>query len=153
MKKKWLVAVLAGVLGLVVVLGAGCGSNTTTPTTPKTTPKTTPSTSPSGAKSVKIVDFAFEPSSMTVPVGTTVTWTNSGAVAHTVTSDTGAFGSGQLQPGATYQFTFSAPGTFPYHCSNHPTQMLATITVGTGTTGGGTSTSPKPVNPTPTPAY
>ena len=152
MKKKWLVAVLALVLGMVVVLGAGCSSNkTTTPTTPTPT-KSTPSTSPSGAKSVKIADFAFEPSSMTVPVGTTVTWTNSGASC-TVTSDTGAFDSGQLQPGATYQFTFNAPGTFPYHCANHPTQMLATITVGSGTTGSGTSSSPAPVSPSPTPKY
>lgn len=153
MDRRWLVVLLAGVLGLALVVSAGCGSGTnTTPTTPKTTPKTTPS---SGSTSISIIDFAFQPSTTTITVGTTVTWKNNGAVAHTVTSDTGAFDSGQLQPGASYTHTFNASGAFPYHCANHPTQMLATITV-TGTTGGGTTTSPltsTPVNPSPTPSY
>ena len=65
---------------------------------------------------------------MTVPVGTTVTWTNMDAVAHTTTSDTGAWDSGTLTPGASFQHTFTSPGTFTYHCMIHP-YMHGTIVV------------------------
>lgn len=130
-----LIVVLVGALGVL----AGCSSSTkTTPTTP-TTPKSTATTptTPSTGSSVSIVDFAFQPSSLSVPVGTTVTWTNKGATAHTVTF--ADFDSGQLQPGMTFQHTFATAGTFPYHCSNH-TSMTATVTVGGGGTTGTTTT-------------
>jgi plastocyanin len=152
MARKAAVAMLAAVLGLSLALGAGCGSKTTT--TPKTT---TPSTSPStSSETISIVDFAFKPNSLTVAPGTTITWKNDGAVAHTVTSDTGVFDSGQLGHGNGFNFTFDAPGTYPYHCANHPSLMTATIIVPVGTTGGTTPNTtapatPSPVNPTPTP--
>jgi plastocyanin len=57
---------------------------------------------------VTIVDFAFQPASLEVSVGTTVTWTNSGASPHTVTADNGAFDSGRLPPGASFSQTFGA---------------------------------------------
>ena len=60
--------------------------------------------------------------------GTTVTWTNSDGTTHTVTADGGAFDSGHLADGATFQFTFKAAGVFPYHCSIH-SSMNGTITV------------------------
>src|SRR5829696_5872316 len=50
---------------------------------------------------VTIVDFAFQPASLEVPAGTTVTWTNSGAAPHTVTADDGTFDSDRLAPGAS----------------------------------------------------
>jgi plastocyanin len=78
--------------------------------------------------SVSIVDFAFTPGTLTIPVGTTVTWTNKGAVNHTTTSDTGLWDSGLLAPGATFSFTFSSAGTFPYHCNVH-FMMTGTIVV------------------------
>ena len=77
---------------------------------------------------VSIVDFAFQPASMQVPAGTTVTWTNSGAATHTVTADNDAFDSGRLAPGASFSQTFAAAGTFTYHCEIHP-QMIGTIVV------------------------
>src|SRR4051794_4215731 len=80
---------------------------------------------------VTIVDFAFQPASLEVTAGTTVTWTNSGAAPHTVTADDGAFDSGTLQPGSTFSFTFDTPGTFAYHCEIHP-NMTATIIVTQG---------------------
>ena len=46
------------------------------------------------ANAVSIVDFAFQPASIEVPAGSTVTWTNTGAATHTVTADDGAFDSG-----------------------------------------------------------
>lgn len=36
---------------------------------------------------VSIVDFAFEPAELTIPVGTTVVWTNEGDQSHTVTAE------------------------------------------------------------------
>src|SRR5829696_1777671 len=77
---------------------------------------------------VTIVDFAFQPASLEVPAGTTVTWTNSGAAPHTVTADDGAFDSDRLAPGATFSQTFDTAGTFTYHCEIHP-QMTGTIVV------------------------
>jgi plastocyanin len=77
---------------------------------------------------VSIVDFAFQPASIEVAVGSTVTWTNTGAATHTVTADDGAFDSGRLGSGATFSQTFATPGTFTYHCEIHP-QMTGTIVV------------------------
>ena len=77
---------------------------------------------------VSIVDFAFQPASLSVTAGSTVTWTNSGAAPHTVTSDSGAFNSGTLQPGASFSHTFTTAGTFSYFCEIHP-NMTGTITV------------------------
>jgi plastocyanin len=77
---------------------------------------------------VTIVDFAFQPGSLEVPAGTTVTWTNSGAAPHTVTADDGAFDSDRLAPGASFSQTFETAGTFTYHCEIHP-QMTGTVVV------------------------
>jgi plastocyanin len=77
---------------------------------------------------VTIVDFAFQPASLEVPAGSTVTWTNSDAATHTVTDDSGAFDSGRLAPGASFSQTLDTAGTFTYHCEIHP-QMVGTIVV------------------------
>jgi plastocyanin len=70
----------------------------------------------------------YDPNDVTVSVGTTVTWTNTGAVAHTVTSDDGAtFDSSSLDPQAAFTFTADTPGIFTYHCTFHP-WMTATLT-------------------------
>jgi plastocyanin len=80
------------------------------------------------AAAVTIQNFAFSPASVTVPTGTTVTWTNRDSAPHQVGSDTGAFQGGALGTGASYSFTFTTPGTFPYHCVIHPS-MHGTVTV------------------------
>lgn len=82
---------------------------------------------PSG-NAVQIKDFSYEPSQLTVSAGTTVTWTNYGSTPHTVTSDDGKFNSGNIAPGAQYSYTFAQPGSYPYHCTIHPS-MKGTITV------------------------
>jgi plastocyanin len=100
----------------------------TTPATGAATPVTgTPAPSVSGAAAT-IENFAFSPATLTVKAGTTVTWTNRDSAPHTVTSDAGAFGSDTMPRGGTYQFTFSQPGTFTYHCSIHPS-MKGTVIV------------------------
>jgi amicyanin len=72
------------------------------------------------ADSVTIRNFAFSPQVVAVKAGTTVRWTNSDSEAHTVTSNTAAFASPVLQPGASYSFTFTKPGTYSYYCTIHP---------------------------------
>ena len=77
---------------------------------------------------VSISNFAFNPSITTVRVGTRVTWTNNDPTPHTVTSDSGSFGSGTLATGQSFSLTFNTPGTFTYHCAIHP-MMTGTIVV------------------------
>ncbi len=99
-------------------------------------PNSTYAASASPAAKVKVsittnkkVVFTFKPKSVTIAVGTSVTWTNTTTVAHTVTSDDGkTFSSGIINPGATFSFKFTKKGTFGYHCSIHPF-MTATIIV------------------------
>jgi plastocyanin len=77
---------------------------------------------------INIASRAFSPETITVPVNTTVTWTNNDGMAHTVTSDTGLFDSGSFGAGGTYSFQFTAAGTYNYHCTLHP-DMIATVIV------------------------
>ncbi len=78
--------------------------------------------------SVAITDGAFQPGSLTISVGDTITWANEDDSPHTVTSVDGAFDSGNLDPGVGFSFTFREPGTYTYVCSYHE-EMVATITV------------------------
>lgn len=78
--------------------------------------------------SVQISMFSFSPATVTVPVGTTVTWTNQDSAAHTVTSDTGAFDSGSLSQGGSWSNTFNQPGSYAYHCAFHGS-MHGTVVV------------------------
>jgi plastocyanin len=85
--------------------------------------------------SVNIQNFAFDPPNITVAPGTTVTWVNNDSAPHTVTATdpAGAFDSGTLQPGQSYSFTFTQPGTtYAYYCAIHPS-MTGTVTVAGGT--------------------
>lgn len=79
--------------------------------------------------SVKIHDYAFSPATITVKVGTKVTWTNTDQVDHTVTADSGTGPNSQLfGQGQTYSYTFTKAGTYSYHCMPHP-YMNGTVIV------------------------
>ncbi len=69
---------------------------------------------------INISGFAFAPASVTVTVGTTVTWTNLDSAAHIVTSETDLFNSGNLARNATFSYSFADRGTFSYFCAIHP---------------------------------
>ena len=77
---------------------------------------------------VKIDNFTFGPATVTVPVGTTITWTNKDDIPHTVVSTDGAFKSKVLDTDEKFSFTFSKAGIYPYFCSIHP-KMTAKIVV------------------------
>ncbi|MGW2253946.1 cupredoxin domain-containing protein [Kitasatospora sp. NPDC001660] len=87
----------------------------------QTVPAAVPKAAAAGAQQVTVVNYAFSPSTLTVSAGTTVTWTNNDADAHTVTSSgSGPLNSGTLNQGASYSYTFTTPGTYAYICSIHP---------------------------------
>ncbi|OBF61528.1 amidase [Mycobacterium sp. 852002-53434_SCH5985345] len=75
---------------------------------------------PVSGNQVNIDGFAFAPATLTVPVGTTVTWTNRDEEPHTVAASDGSFHSPGMGTGATFTHTFSDAGTFDYVCSIHP---------------------------------
>jgi plastocyanin len=106
-------------------MAAGCYSSPA-PATPST-----PSASSGSGNTITIKNFAFDPSTLTVKTGTVVTWINQDGATHALASDAGspaAFSSDPLSPGTSYTFTFTQPGTYPYHCSIHPS-MKGTIIV------------------------
>jgi plastocyanin len=79
-------------------------------------------------QSVGINNFAFSPAEVTVPVGSSVTWTNQQNVRHTTTADSGVWDSDILASNASFSFTFQTPGDFTYHCDIHP-DMLGVVHV------------------------
>lgn len=132
--------------GTVVVTGSG-GSPAPAPD-PVPPPGGEPSPPPTdppppSASDISIVDFGYEPGSLTVSAGSTITWSNTGAALHTVTAIDGSSDSGFLFAGDTYTKTFSAAGSFSYFCTLHP-EMTGTITITAG--------APPPAGSDPPPA-
>jgi plastocyanin len=82
-----------------------------------------------GGSEVGLYDNRFDPPILTVPAGTTVRWINHGEHKHTITSDSGDWGSKELGAESFYFYTFSRPGTYTYHCEVHPAEMRGTIVV------------------------
>jgi hypothetical protein len=80
-----------------------------------------------GPYSTRIADSGFE-FHIAVIAGSTVTWTNNGATAHTVTDDDGGFDSGPLQPGESFTVDFDHAGVWNYACRIHP-QMRGLVHV------------------------
>src|SRR6202167_5081333 len=88
-----------------------------------------PEDKPASGTAVKIDNFSFGPAAVTIPAGTTVTWTNNDDVPHVVTSDDNKmFKSKALDTDDRFSFTFTKPGTYNYYCAIHP-KMTATIVV------------------------
>jgi plastocyanin len=68
---------------------------------------------------ISVQDNLFQPSQVQVTAGETVTWSQDGAMQHTITADDGSFDSAIINPGDTFSFTFDAPGTYQYYCQIH----------------------------------
>jgi plastocyanin len=76
-----------------------------------------------------MMNIAFNPGTLTVPAGRTVTWQNNDGVTHTSTSDNGVWDTGNIAGGTSKAVTFSTPGTYKYHCTIHGQSMSGTIIV------------------------
>src|ERR1700689_2384525 len=102
----WTAAMLAGVLLLAGPLNVTVNAQQTAP----------------AALAVKIDNFSFAPATLTVAVGTTVTWTNQDDIPHTVvsTDKDRVFKSKVLDTDEKFSFAFSKAGTYQYFCSIHP---------------------------------
>jgi len=83
---------------------------------------------PPQANDIAIDNFRFAAPTITVPVGSTVTWTNRDDVPHNVVSTERAFKSPVLDTDQTFSHTFESAGTFKYYCSLHP-RMTGQIVV------------------------
>lgn len=104
------------------------------------------SSSNANQNQVMISDYQFSPPTLTIKAGTTVTWVNQGPSTHQVTSDSMVFSSSNLaapmggdpyyggggMQAASFSFTFATPGTYEYHCGNHPPSMGAAYAGFTG---------------------
>jgi plastocyanin len=129
----------ATLICLVAMISAACGGEQqstppeTTTTAPLTTTTEAEATTTAAADdeaptlSITIAGFRFSGDD-TGAVGETVQVTNSDSVGHTWTATDGAFHSGVIGSGETFNFTFEEPGTYPYFCQIHP-EMSGTITI------------------------
>lgn len=91
---------------------------------PNATPN--PTSEATTPNSIIIQNFSFNPQTLTVKVGDTVTWTNNDSAVHNIKSS--SFNSTGLNTNDTFKFTFNTPGTFSYNCGIHPS-MTGTIIV------------------------
>ena len=85
-------------------------------------------TADAGQVAVAIKDFAFGPADIQAKVGDIITFTNGDSAPHTATLDDGSCSTGTISPGSADGLTFTAAGTYPFHCKIH-SQMKGTITV------------------------
>ena len=101
---------------IFAVLISGCTGQKTVTNTTTTTMIEKPNT-------VLIKGFAFNPATLTVAKGTTVTWMNMDTATHNVVSTGNDFSSETLNNGQSYEHTFNETGTFEYKCGFHPKMM------------------------------
>jgi plastocyanin len=116
-------------VSLVGGLLTSCGSST--PAGNNGTPTPSPTTAPDAVISIVGIagGMSFSPAVVTVKVGQKIGWKNTDSTTHRMVDNGGAFDSGSLGPGsASTIITMNTAGSFPYHCSIHPT-MTGTITV------------------------
>ena len=104
------------------------GMTMTAPTQEPNLANGTASTEVVSGPQVIIDNFTFSPKTLTVTVGSTVTWINQDDTPHRVASVDKVFASDALDTGDRYSYRFTAPGTYRYYCSIHP-RMTATIIV------------------------
>ncbi len=103
---------------VIALLAVSCSSGTSS--TPATNSPNTVSMSAS----------QFNPASITVTKGTTVTWKNDDAIVHTSTGDNSLWNTGDIGGGTSKSFTFTTIGTFTYFCKYHVSMgMRGTVIV------------------------
>jgi plastocyanin len=103
------------------LLVAACGSGSTG-TTASGGGATTTVTNSTGGSVIQVImtNRSYDPATLSIKVGDTVTWLNQDAPQHDVVADNGEFKSQLFDLGQSFSFTFTKAGTYPYHCSIHP---------------------------------
>jgi plastocyanin len=76
---------------------------------------------------VEIRDMKYASNTLTIPVGTKVTWINKDQTPHTVTDRGRRFASAALDTGDSYSYTLTTPGEFTYFCTIHPFMIAKVI--------------------------
>jgi plastocyanin len=120
---------IAAILSLSIGLAA-CGGYSA-PSAPSVAPTPAPAgsttvTISSGASTQTTTAFGANP--LTIAAGTTISWLNEDNTTHTSAADGQQWGSGNIPPGGRFNFAFTSPGRFTYHCQIHP-NMVGTIVV------------------------
>jgi plastocyanin len=110
----WITGLLTTAIAATLLMAASPGSSAKAP-------------QPTSAE-VKVDNFSFGPATLTVAVGTTVTWTNRDDIPHTVVSTDKVFKSKVLDTDEKFSFTFDKAGTYSYFCSIHP-KMTGSVVV------------------------
>lgn len=128
-------SVALGLFSLLTLAACGGGTaSTAAPSTAASAPASTAVEAPcapsseAGTVAVSIKDLAFNPSAITAKVGDVIAFTNDDSASHTATLDQGDCGTETLSNGASEGLTFTAAGTYPFHCAIH-SSMTGTITV------------------------
>jgi plastocyanin len=111
----------------LLAVAAGCteGTGRQAPgqgTTTNGPPQMDPMAPSEAAQQIKIDNFTFDPPTLTIAVGTKVTWVNRDDVPHTATSTAKpkSFDSGTLDTDQQFSHVFTKPGTYDYFCAVHP---------------------------------
>jgi plastocyanin len=114
--------VLACVFLAVVAAISACSSskNSQPATTQSASSAQSGTSAAAGGTAVSVANFSFSPGTLTVPAGSTVTWTFKDSTDHNVTADDKSFASKNSSSGATYSFHFTKAGTYSYMCTIHP---------------------------------
>lgn len=131
-------AVLVGAVGLAVALAPLFWAPGAAAAEPPASARSLPVLAQPGPRveraqaadtAVSIVDFGFEAQTVTVPVGSRVTWTNTGGQPHTATDRGGTFDTQPIEPGGSATVAMTVPGTYAYFCRINPSRMNATLVV------------------------
>jgi plastocyanin len=73
-----------------------------------------------GATKAEMRTMTFSPQRLEITTGTTVIWTNTDPLVHTISADDKSWDSGAIEPGKTWSHTFTQPGEYTFHCTPHP---------------------------------
>ena len=130
MKKAYKIIIPVIIVVVLAVVIVAIMQHKSTNSASSTSSNSSAASSATETNSVTVENFAFNPITIKVKLGTTVTWTNKDPVHHTVTGDDSTINlsSNLIGQGETYSYTFNKVGSFTYHCTPHP-YMHGTVIV------------------------
>jgi plastocyanin len=121
--KKWIRSVVLLIAAAAVMSGSVKRRDSSAAAPPPASEDQLPASA-----EVKIDNFSFNPATVSVAMGGTVTWTNRDDIPHTVVSSDKVFKSKVLDTDEKFSYTFTKAGNYSYFCSIHP-KMTGTVVV------------------------